>query len=117
MRRHPLRALRHVSGWIAGKFVFQKEPTETSQQSGKRFLVYISDIFHAPGKLFFLPFFFGGGGGWTSQLTADGTIQAQREGCHLLASWGEDDPQYFQQFGPEASSNVVHRKSSYSRLK
>lgn len=61
MRRHPLRALRHVSGWIAGKLVFQKEPTETSQQSGKRFLVYISDIFHAPGKLFFLPFFLGAG--------------------------------------------------------
>ena len=66
---------------------------------------------------FFFRFFFWGGGGWTSQLTADGTIQAQREGCHLLASWGEDDPQYFQQSGPEASSNVVHRKSSYSRLK
>lgn len=25
------------------------------------------------------------------------SIEAQREGCHLLASWGEDDPQYFQQ--------------------
>ena len=38
MRRHPWRALRHVSEWTAGKFVVQKEPTETSQQSGKRFL-------------------------------------------------------------------------------